>query len=275
MNLLVAFILLMIVAWIGMPQIIKGQFSVASDSRDVRRDVLVSYVAKDSPAAKAGIQERDKLLSITSANGQKQAITAADSLPSVTHALAGQEVTVQYVHNGETKSAKTQLLSTQAVEQSKGTDQPKGYLGVSPSEYVLKRATWSAPIVAAGLIKQFTVATFQGIGTAINALIHGEGKKASEQVSGPVGIVVVLKDGSLLGIQFVLMIIAIISLTLAIMNVLPIPALDGGRLFVTIIAHLRGKPISQETEERIYGYGFMALMLLVVTITVVDVKRFF
>ena len=109
----------------------------------------------------------------------------------------------------------------------------------------------------------------------MSALFHGQGHKASEQVSGPVGILVILKDSSLLGIQFVLMIIAVISLTLAIMNVLPIPALDGGRLFVTLAARIRGKPISQEMEERIYGYGFLVLMGLIIVITVVDVRRFF
>jgi regulator of sigma E protease len=98
---------------------------------------------------------------------------------------------------------------------------------------------------------------------------------ASSQVSGPVGIFVVLKGGSMLGYQFMLMIIAVISLTLAIMNVLPIPALDGGRLFVMIISRLFKKQISQKAEEAIYGTGFAVLMLLIVVITVVDVKRFF
>jgi regulator of sigma E protease len=73
----------------------------------------------------------------------------------------------------------------------------------------------------------------------------------------------------------VLFIIAIISLTLAIMNIRPIPALDGGRLWLTLLMHGIKKPLTQEREELINGLGFAFLMSLIVLITVVDVKRFF
>jgi regulator of sigma E protease len=73
-----------------------------------------------------------------------------------------------------------------------------------------------------------------------------------------------------------LFIIAIISLSLAIINILPIPALDGGRLFFTLIPRLfRRKPLKQHTEEWIHGGGLAFLMLLFVLITIVDVKRYF
>ena len=84
-----------------------------------------------------------------------------------------------------------------------------------------------------------------------------------------------MKDGSVLGYQFMLLIIAIISLTLAIMNVLPIPALDGGRLFMMLLSRLAGQRLSQLWEERIVGASFVCLLVLVVLITIVDVKRFF
>jgi regulator of sigma E protease len=140
-----------------------------------------------------------------------------------------------------------------------------------------------------GLSAQLTALTYQGLGHALAGLggifagfftgnhaarEHAQ-TSASGQVSGPVGIFVILKDGSLLGYQFMLLIIAVISLTLAIMNVLPIPALDGGRLFVMLISRLSKKSISARAEEAIYGTGFAVLMLLIIVITVVDVKRFF
>jgi len=274
MNLLAAFVLLTILAWVGMPHILENQFTVKSDTKTLRHDVLIGYIEKGSPAAKAGLQLRDQLISMRVGN-QTKVVDTAHSLPVITHEWAGQKVTLTYKHKGQQKQTAVQLLSVEAVEASKKTAHPKGYLGLSPTEYTMTRSTWSAPVVAGGLIKQFTVATFKGLGTAVGALFQGQGHKASEQVSGPIGIIVLLKDGSLLGVQFVLMIIAIISLTLAIMNVLPIPALDGGRLFVTLLARVLGRPISQEAEERIYGYGFAALMILVVMVTIVDVKRFF
>lgn len=275
MNLLAAFVLLTILAWVGMPQLLDNQFTVKSDAHVARQEVLVGYIEKGSPAAKAGLKVRDHLISFSSTTDGTKNVQTAASLPSVTKSMAGEQVVITYQREGKTHTAKTQLLSDAQVAASKKTSQPKGYLGISPTEYRLTRATWSAPVVAIGTMWQFTTATFHGLGAALNALFHGEGAKASQQVSGPVGIVVLLKDGSLLGYQFMLMIIAIISLTLAIMNVLPIPALDGGRLFVTLIARALGKPLTEEAEERIYGAGFAVLMLLVVVITIVDVKRYF
>lgn len=274
MNLLAAFVLLTILAWIGMPQLLDNQFTVSSDAHVTRQNVLVGYIEKGSPADRAGLKLRDEMLSF-SANGRTVAVKSATDLPAVTKTFAGQTVRINYVRDGKARNASVTFLSTKAVAESQKSANPKGYLGVSPTEYKLVRATWSAPVVAIGVMKQLTVATFQGIGTALNALFHGQGSKASQQVSGPIGIIVILKDGSLLGFQFVLMIIAYISLTLAIMNVLPIPALDGGRLFVMLISRIFNIPLSEELEERIYGAGFALLMLLVIVITVVDVKRYF
>jgi regulator of sigma E protease len=269
MNLLTAFVLFTFVALVGMPRLIDDQYTVASDTKITRQQLLVGYVEPKSPAKKAGLTVRDELLRI---NGV--AVDKADDLPVLTEQFAGQSVEITYKRDGQQKTATAKLRTTQAVEASKKTGKPKGYLGVGPSEYVIRRSTWSAPIVAAGVIKQFTQQTLGAIGGALSHLFHGEGSKASQQVAGPVGIFVVLKSGSLLGYQFVLVVIAVISLTLAIMNVLPIPALDGGRLFVTLLFRAIRRPLTKKTEDLIHGSGFAFLMVLFVVITVVDVGRF-
>lgn len=270
MNLLAAFVLLTFVALAGIPKLIENQFTVASDTKVVKQQLLVAYIEPGSPAEKSGLQVRDQLLSV-----QGEAISTAEDFPNITQELAGQAISITYLRNGKEGTATPQLRTIEEVEASRETEDPKGHLGVGPSEYIVQRSTWSAPIVAGGLIKQFTVETFKGLGGAIANLFRGEGGKASEQVAGPVGIFVILKDGSMLGYQFVLLIIAIISLTLAIMNVLPIPALDGGRLFVTLLFRGIRKPLTKKTEDLIHGTGFAALMLLFIVITVVDVRRFF
>ena len=288
MNLAVAFLLLTFLSVVGIPKLLDNQFSVKSDTKVVRNDVLVGYVDPGSPAGKAGLQTRDKLLSLEGPTPgatyydqsgtqvlyreygpvEKRAITSAAQLPEMTKALEGQSVKITYERKGQIQTADIKLLT---AEEAKN----KGRLGISPTEFTLTRSTWSAPINAAGQIVQFTGATFKGIGTAIAAVFQGEGSKAADQVSGPVGIVVILKDGSLLGYQFILMIIAIISLTLAIMNVLPIPALDGGRLYMMLLSRAFGKKMTEEMEERIVGASFLFLLFLIVLITIVDVKRFF
>jgi len=274
MNLLTAFVLLTLLALIGLPKVLDDQFTVKNDTKVIRHNVLIGYVEPDSPADQAGLLARDELLSIES-DQLTQPIPSAEQLPLITEQYAEQQVIITYEREGSVYTTNVKLRSSQEVETSKATDSPKGYLGIIPTEYVLRRSTWSAPIVAAGFIKQVTVATYQGIASALSGLFSGDTAKASEQVSGPVGIFVLLKDGSLLGIHFVLFIIAIISLTLAIMNVLPIPALDGGRLFVTLLFKAIRKPLKRRTEELIHGTGFALLMLLFVLITVVDVRRFF
>ena len=97
-----------------------------------------------------------------------------------------------------------------------------------------------------------------------------------EAVGGPVATFKILSDtASIGGILQVLFVIALISISLAVMNTLPIPALDGGRLFVTLIYRLSRRKLTKKTEEWIHGAGFVFLMLLIALITVVDIKRFF
>lgn len=267
MNLVVAFILLTVVALMGMPKILDNQFTVASDTKIIKNQVLVGYVEPDSPAAKAGLQPRDQLLAF-GPDGQVQQLTTAAELPGMTKRYPGQTVHIWYERDGQELTTSAELRTNEAAE-------GVAYLGVVPTEYTLSRSTWSAPIVAAGLIQQFTIATFQGLGTAISALFQGDGAKASEQVAGPVGIIVVLKEGSLLGIEFILFVVAIISLSLAIMNVLPIPALDGGRFYVMLLSRIFKRKLSQDMEERIVGTSFLLLIALIILITIVDVRRFF
>lgn len=275
MNAVTAFLLLTLLAAIGMPRIIENQFTVENDTEIVRQDVIAALVEPDSPAAAAGLQDRDEIAAIGPVGGPQTELNEAASLPDVTKQLAGQDVTIQYRRDGRFVTADVQLRTEQEVEASRDTDDPKGYLGVVPAEYIVQRSTWSSPIVAAGLIKQITTETFKGLGNAVGGLVRGDTDRASEQVAGVVGIGYILTRGSELGIQFILLIIAIISLTLAIMNVLPIPALDGGRLFVTLLFRAIKKPLTPRTEEWIHGTGFVALMLLFVLITIVDVNRFF
>jgi len=305
MNLITAFVLLTLLALIGMPKLLDNQFTVQSDTKVVRQDVIIGVVEKNSPAEKAGLQTSDVIRSIAAPgqkpvklgeqqvtvqeNGKTVTKTVKNALPAITKAAAGKKVEITYQRNGETKRTTAELRSAAVVEASRKTDKPVGYLGVGPTELIVQRSTWSAPVVAAGLIKQFTVLTFEGLGKAVKGLgslilgaVTGNNtarsngqKNASEQVSGPVGIFVILRDGSTLGFQFMLLIIAIISLTLAIMNILPIPALDGGRLWLTLATRAIGKPLSQEKEELINASGFLLLIGLIILITIVDVKRFF
>ncbi len=311
MNLVVAVVLLGVLAAVGIPALVPNQYTVKSDTHVVRNELLVSYVEPHSPASAVGLKASDQIVGAVvgdtscdydhqlSKNGLRCAtnfvatpirnIKTENDLKQFTKSHAGQKVTFQVMRSGKLYGAALTLRGQKVVAESQKTSNPKGYLGVAPSTYTLQRSTWSAPIVAIGLTAQFTALTFQGLGHAfagLGSIIAGavtgntharqNGQtSASSQVSGPVGVYVILQDGSLLGYQFILFIIAVISLTLALMNILPIPALDGGRLWLTLLTRGLGKPLKARTEEIINATGFMVLIGLMVLITFVDVKRFF
>lgn len=281
MNLLAALVLFTVVALLGMPKLLDNQFTVASDTKIIK-DIInkgvvrVDGVVDNSPAKAVGMAKGDRIVSINTTE-----VESPESLSEITKNNAGREVSLTIEHGGvrETKQVKLNESSP--------------YLGVSPysdeSGFQVRRSTWSAPIVAVGVTKDFTVATFKGLGTALKGLgstmaglVTGNSQarrsgqeQASGQVSGPVGIFSVLYEISKQGFGLVLFIVGLISLTLAIMNVLPIPALDGGRLFLMLGFRAFKKPLLPKTEDRIHGTGFALLMLLFLVITVVDVRRVF
>lgn len=289
MNALTAVVLFMILALVGIPKLIPNQYTVKSDTRLVSQQVLIGSVEPGSPAAKAGLKPIDEINDIGLPGYSPVAISSADKLPAITKSFAGKTVIVYYTREGQRHETKTTLLTVQTVAASQKTSQPKGYLGISPSQLILQRSTWSAPVVAAGLSAQITALTFQGLGHALGGLgsliagavtgntaarQHGQ-TSATAQIAGPVGVFAIMKNGSLLGFKFMLFIIALISLTLAIMNFLPIPALDGGRLWLTLITRAFKRPLSPGLEEAINMAGFVILIGLVILISIVDVKRFF
>jgi regulator of sigma E protease len=291
MNLITAFLILTVLALVGMPKLLDNQFTVASDTKVISRaehSVELSKIQANSPAQRAGLQQNDAVTAIGPA-GKEQQINKATDLQQATKRFAGQTVVVHYERNDQKRTTNVTLNTIASQQVAK----PSGYLGVGISEIQtgtdMQRSTWSAPVVAGGLIGQFTKVTFEGLGRALAGLggiIAGTATnntearqngqaEASEQVSGPIGIVVVLHYVSELNYQFTLLIIALISLTLAIMNILPIPALDGGRLWITLIARAFKRPLTERTEEIVNATGFLILIGLSIVIAVVDVRRFF
>jgi regulator of sigma E protease len=277
-NFLIAYVLFSIIALIGMPQLVENQYSISSNENITRQEVLAGFIEPESPADKAGLEPNDTIVSITEAGDcsdcKQFVLTESQQLGEATKTLAGSEVQLEVVRRGENLQLSTTLLDESTVQTSKDTEDPKGYLGVVPSEFSSIRYTWAAPIVGAGTTVQFTELTLKGLGNILAGLFRGDTQAATEQVSGVVGVGYIFSSASFLGPVFMLMIVAVISLSLAIMNILPIPALDGGRLFVTLLFRALRKPLTQTTEERIHGTGFALLMVLFVLITIVDVQRF-
>lgn len=280
MNWLVAFVIFTILAIFGMPKLLPNQFYLSSGVKISGGGVQVSVISKDSPAEKAGLNKNDTLLEF---NGQK--VENSTKIRQDLKNNAGKTVSLKISRNGKEISKSVKL-------NEKGNN---GFLGAVLSDGMQKiHSTWSAPIVGLGTTAQFTVETFKGVGELFVNFFGGifekvipnsdsqknantQLSKAGESVSGPVMVIGgIFPNIVSMGMDMILMLTAIISISLACMNVLPIPALDGGRWFMTFIFRvLLKKPLPKETEENINGWSFLALMGLSVLIIVLDFTKIF
>jgi len=265
MNWLIAVVLFTGLALTGLPKftgVIDNQFTVPSDTTEIREPVSVGTIVAGSPAEKAGLQAGDQLLRF---NGQ--ALDKPDDLSTQTKADKGKTVEIIYNRKNVEHQTNVTLLAEDKDD--------KGYLGVGPAQRTLLKSTWSAPIVGVVTTFQLTEATLKSLGNMIVQLLSGKVSEVSQNVAGPVGILGIIFPAAVeAGFGTLVLLTAIISLTLAVMNVLPIPALDGGRLFITLLFRALKKPLSKETEEKIHATGFMVLMGLVVLVTIADVSKF-
>ncbi len=277
-NWVVAVILISIVALFGLPKVLPDQFSVASDTTIVRQPLQLTFVEAGSPADKAGLKAGDQLLRI---NGRS--IETSKELSETTKTYHGQKVEIIYSRAG-TEYTKDLMLRASDADS-------KGYLGVGSGQREEIKATWSAPIVGLGTTVQFTWVTLKGtveiIWNAAKGFVQSlsfdksvrqaggaELSTVSQSVAGPVGILgVIFPEAQAAGPKMLMFLTAIISLSLAVMNVLPIPALDGGRWWTMTYYRLRKKPLTKEREEKIQTIGFSVLMLLVILVTWADVSK--
>lgn len=301
MNWLVAFVIFTILAWTGMPAFLEGQFTIDADTRYDKTLVEITSVAEGSPADQVGLKAGDKIVSI---DGEE--VRLVSDITDKNEAHAGGVITyeIERTHTTYTANCAPCLEGEECHCPSETTTEiikkditlnpadAEYLLGVTMSaEQSLSYSTWSAPIVGAGLTLQLTGETFKGLGIMIGNLVSGtarlfsfnsevreEGQEAlsevKDSVSGPVGIIGVLFPAfTSAGPTNLAFLAALISVSLACMNVLPIPALDGGRWMLITIYKLRKKKLTKETEEKIVSRAFMVLIALIILVTILDIVR--
>ncbi|MBR2709649.1 site-2 protease family protein [Candidatus Saccharibacteria bacterium] len=278
MNWLTAIVIFTILAWTGMPKLVgEGQFTIPIDTRTERAPIEVTMVVEGSPAEAAGLQVGDQILSV-----DEQEIREISALKAYNNNHAGETV------NYKLKRGDSEAFEATVQMNPEGSDY---LIGIAMEEHEASYSTWSAPIVGVGLTAQLTGETFKGLGTLIWNLITGVGSQLSfdssvrehgreslqsvgDSVTGPVGIIGVLFPNSTAeGPAYLAFVAAIISVSLACMNVLPIPALDGGRWTLITIYKLRKKKLTKEIEEKIVARAMIVLLGLMVLVTILDVVR--
>jgi regulator of sigma E protease len=233
------------------------------------KQLLLAKVESGSPADKAGLKRGDFVLS-----GNGKVLATDVDLHQFTQDHAGQKVKLQVKQSGQEKTIEVKLREPGAKD---------GFLGVSAQQvYKLRYDPLSALGAAIYITGALFVATIVGvlqllinIPTLLLNVFSHDVPAAAQAASGPVGIIYIMQSMSSLGMSYILLFMANISVALAAFNVLPLPALDGGRLAVATVQRFTKRQWSADAEARYHAIGFMALIGLILLISVYDLRKFF
>lgn len=220
---------------------------------------VVTSVEKNYPAAVAGMSEGDRILEI---NGHK--ITTSDDI-SLYLAVADPDSTSKIKVKTDDNATETFSIKPKKEKVDGKVTYRYGIGMVQEKTY----GVWSAI--------QFTYkktgSIFKQMAVTVGYLFTG-GIKIS-QLSGPVGIYSIVGEQSRAGIMNVLYLIAFLSINVGFINLIPLPAFDGGHILFILIEKIKGSPVNPETENKIHTIGLFLLMLLMIIITFNDVLRLF
>jgi len=261
MNVFLAAVLLSAGFTIGLP----ADKDVLSDPRAIVVEepaVTAQQVENGSPADSAGVKYGDILLSISGT----PLITSSD-LVTYVEAHPTEEAILE-VKRGE--DIVTLTLTPAQLSDEDATPR----LGIILADAGIVRYPWYIAIWKGILAALFGVVNiFLTFFFLIKGLVTGQGLAFS--VAGPVGIAVVVGESARLGMSYLINIVAMLSLSLAVINILPIPALDGGRLFFVVYERLFKKPVPMKYEQTAHTIGFLLLMILIVVVTWRDITNLF
>ncbi|EKE14020.1 MAG: hypothetical protein ACD_12C00713G0004 [uncultured bacterium] len=228
-------------------------------------NVIVEKVTKDSPAAMAGLIEKDVITKIIY-NDKSINLTSANILIEETKKYAGKKVKFLVQRN------QRQLIIglVPRINPPKG----EGPLGIAITSFVEKKYPWySAPYY--GLIEAFNITS--KIASELGKMLFNfvTFQKQNVDVAGPVGIANLAGQAVKFGRNAFLEFLALLSLNLAIMNILPFPALDGGRLVFVLYEGLTKKKPNKNIEKYTNLIGFIVLLSLAALITISDIVKLF
>ncbi|MBI2475515.1 RIP metalloprotease RseP [Candidatus Uhrbacteria bacterium] len=259
MNLVLAAVLFSIGFMVGLPSVVDN--NLPKSARVNQPELTIMTVLEKSPAFEAGVNEGDRIVSI---DGQVFN-SAQDARDYILEKGLGE---IKLATQAKDEPSKTFVLTSKPLE---GTDLVGVGLGFELTGFVsypFFQAIWQGVTTTVELTYAI-VAAFIGI---IGSLIAGKG--VGVDLSGPVGIAVLTGQVAALGIIHLLQFTALLSINLAVINVLPFPALDGGRLMFLIIEKLRGRNVNVKIETAVHNLGFLLLMVLVVLVTYKDFVNF-
>ncbi len=260
MNMVVAWGLFAVALNLGVPQVVDAPLPGQPSH------LIVSHIVPASPAAFAGIKPGDEIVGVTDATGVTVVLEPWTVVDFV-KAHGGKPVTIEYLHAGEQKSA-TITPANAVLPNAAG--QPA--LGIALALVANRSLPWPEAIVRAFYQ---TGDAFVAVSADLLKLAQGAFRGAPDisQVVGPVGIVSYVGEASQNGFGSVLLLAAMISVNLAIINLIPIPALDGGRLAVLAVESIMRRNVPRLAVQMLNALGIALIVLLMVTVTYHDIAR--
>lgn len=225
--------------------------------------LMVTDAAPDSPAYKAGIVPGSTLLKIES----KESVANLNSTTSLVEFISlhqNDPLHISYKRPDE-------IVASTTIAAVYGIIPDKKAIGISAESVgTLNTTVIQAVKIGTGRMVYITSMTLEGLSSLVTSIFNG--KSVIESLSGPVGIAKIVNQTSTYGYSAVLTLVAILSINLAIFNILPLPALDGGRMIVVIIETVTKKRVPFKYYSWVNMLGFSLLMLLLVVVTVHDIR---
>ncbi len=258
MNIVLASILISLGLMLGFPQAVDKD-NLPKSARISDEKVQISQVLSNYPAFEAGIKPADTILSINN------------------NEIKDEGDVIKYI--SESEEEKILLTVSRFGEYMEFEIEPqwednKAIIGIGFSNTAIVKYPWYSALWE-GL--KMTILLLWAIIYAFYEIIRNliVGQPAGVELAGPVGIADLTGQMARMGFVYLLQFTALLSLNLAIINILPFPALDGGRFVFLLIEKIKGRPIKKEVEAIIHNSGFILLMILIVWITFKDILKFF
>lgn len=216
-------------------------------------DPVIGNVFADKPAAQAGLAVGDRIIAVNNTN-----IESWQQFVSIVQVSANKKLVLSYEHEGQIKTA--------AVVPEYDEKNKRGIIGIMPKLEKYHPGFFEA--VGLSFKQTYTVANSMIVG--IGHMISG---KAAAEVAGPIGVAQMAGEVAQLGLMPLLQFAAFLSINLGLINLLPVPVLDGGHLVTLAVEGLRGKPLEKKHLQIIQMVGFALLMLLFLVATFKDISR--
>jgi len=253
MNVILAWVLLSVGFGIGLPVAVNNLDDVPKNAVFTGQQIAILEVVKDLPADKAGIKPNDVILLI---DGQQFA--SVPDIQSYVKAHAGGSV--EFLVKRQQQEVKISVVPN--INPPEG----EGPTGVALSMVGKLKYPWYLAVVKGA---DATISGLVNIVSGFYGLIVSHTGFAN--LGGPVKIAKLTGEVAGMGFIYLLQFTAFLSLNLAVLNILPFPALDGGRVLFLLVEKIRGKKNNQKFEQIVNVAGFVFLLLLMVAVTINDI----